>query len=429
MTLTSNAPADGRFFREDSGELLRASRKGANLRAEPGLAGGFLAKAMERLASSDSFAALAVRLDKEEEGRENGSRPELFSDFMGHMGSVVDRSGGVWGLLCAGVFCLVLPGAGATEAEKTARMLQDRAAAAGMGTATVAAALFPALSCGREEVISINSLKALDQASLSGPGSYALFDSMTLAISGDRRFQENDLAAAVAEYRQALLLDPDNANAENSLAVCLAMQGQNAEAEKAFTRVHEKEPENLMPLYNLGLLRFLAGEPAQALAFYEKALAIDPAEHNANFQAARAAQALGDLEKAVAHYEAAVAAQPDAWQPYRGLGECLAALEKLPEARKALEAAARKNPNDAPSLSLLAEVFTTLNVNLDIALSFAKQSVELAPDQGMHWLRLARLLRIAGKEAKAVASYERARDLGIAVDPGEVEGGKEGEKP
>ncbi|MEW5736261.1 MAG: tetratricopeptide repeat protein [Thermodesulfobacteriota bacterium] len=403
----------GQFFREDSGELLRASRKGAKLRVEPGLAGSFLAKALSRLSETKKFAALAVRLDKETAGLENGNRPALFSDFMGHMGRVVDRAGGVWGLLCPGVFSLVLPGADAAEAEKASRMLRDQAMAAGMGSATVAAALFPTLSYGVEEVIAHNSLKALDQASLAGPGSYAVFDSMTLAISGDRRFQENDLAAAVSEYRQALALDPQNANAENSLAVCLAMSGKNSEAVEAFLRVHEKEPGNVMPLFNLGLLCAQEGDFQGALSFFEKALAAAPDEPAAAFQAARAAQSLGDFEKAAKLYERSAKAQPEAWQPFRGLGECLFILKRPGEARKALEAAVRKNPNDAVSLSLLAEVFTALDVDTDIALSFARQSVDLDPGQGRHWLRLARLLERSGDQYEAARAYEKARSLGI----------------
>ncbi len=74
--------------------------------------------------------------------------------------------------------------------------------------------------------------------------------------------------------------------------------------------------------------------------------------------------------------------------------------------------ALRINPNDAVALSGLARCYELRNENLEIALSFCRQSVEIAPENGRTHLRLGRLLAKTEQLEEALQAFRRAEALG-----------------
>jgi len=94
---------------------------------------------------------------------------------------------------------------------------------------------------------------------------------------------------ALASYRSALQLDPDNAGANYNLGVALHRRGEPTEAIRYYRRVLQTDPDHPQAHNNLGLALQATGELDEAIAHYRLALSIDPDHANAR----------GNLEKAL----------------------------------------------------------------------------------------------------------------------------------
>ncbi|MHB8843100.1 MAG: tetratricopeptide repeat protein, partial [Candidatus Aquicultor sp.] len=114
-----------------------------------------------------------------------------------------------------------------------------------------------------------NTIKALDHLAFLGPGSLIAFDSISLNISGDKLYNHGDLPEAVREYEKALILDPNNINALNSLGVCYADQGQLEQAVESFHRVLAVSKDDFMASFNLGFALARQGRNEEAINIWE----------------------------------------------------------------------------------------------------------------------------------------------------------------
>jgi tetratricopeptide (TPR) repeat protein len=98
----------------------------------------------------------------------------------------------------------------------------------------------------------------------------------TYAVLGLAHAQEGDVAAAIADFRRAIALDPADAPSHWHLGTALAVQGANDEALMHFSRSVELDPNNPGALNDLGLMLAVQGRLDDAAAVLERALAIDP---------------------------------------------------------------------------------------------------------------------------------------------------------
>ncbi len=89
----------------------------------------------------------------------------------------------------------------------------------------VGIAAYPHLSFKKADILE-NCRKALDYALLLPAPHVGLFDSLAQNISADKLFSQGDLYGALEEYQLALLADPANNLARNSLGICLARLGK-----------------------------------------------------------------------------------------------------------------------------------------------------------------------------------------------------------
>jgi len=102
--------------------------------------------------------------------------------------------------------------------------------------------------------------------------------------------------------------DFDSAIAE---AVALHRDGRLAEAEARYLHILEGHPEHTGVLHNLGVVAAQGGEPAKALAWFDKTLALNPDYTRAYLNRASAHHELQRLEDAAADYRKFLAAEPD----------------------------------------------------------------------------------------------------------------------
>lgn len=283
------------------------------------------------------------------------------------------------------------------------------------GRLVVGIAPFPCLDYAKTDTLQ-NARKAVDHAFILGAAGIVVFDALTLNVSGDQRFEADDIAGAMIEYERGLRLDPGNENLHNSLGVCYGIQGDQEKAMACFEKTLAINPSEIMAIYNTGYLHQLGGRQDLAIAAFLKAGNLDPLLFEAAFQAGQTYLAMGLAESAEPFLERAATLKPQSNPAQRLLGECRVLLGKHAAAETAFREAIRISPQDAESLSMLGRLYERENRNLDIAAVFHRQSISITPENGRYHLRLARALLKLGQFNEALAEYGKAESLGQSAE-------------
>src|SRR5438552_3691109 len=119
-------------------------------------------------------------------------------------------------------------------------------------------------------------------------------------------FSEIDLAGATREYKRAIELKPNDADAHHWFSTdSLAALGQFDEAIAECKRSVELDPLSIVINADLGETFFYARRFAESVAQMRKTLEIDPTSFYAHDNLGIALQAKGDLSGAIAEYEKA----------------------------------------------------------------------------------------------------------------------------
>ncbi|MBU1403842.1 MAG: tetratricopeptide repeat protein [Proteobacteria bacterium] len=270
----------------------------------------------------------------------------------------------------------------------------------------------------------LNCRKALQHATFFGPDSLAVFDAVSLNISGDVYYNEGDLVKALGEYRQGLLLDPDNVNILNSMGVAGVQLNRPKAARACFQKALGVEPKNFMALFNLGFICLDDNQAQEALALWERALAVD-GEHCDLLQhlgmlycrQARYGEARGVLERC----EGLIKKNPQqGGEPMvvaRWLGRACEALGENALAIAAYQRAVSGNPRDAGSLSRLGRLYALEKQGYDIALALCGQAVELDGGKGAHWYRFGLVQALTQDLEGAMQSLTES----LRLDPRQAE--------
>lgn len=187
---------------------------------------------------------------------------------------------------------------------------------------------------------------------------------------------QNELEAALRDFRTAADLDPGSLRAMESLGdvnMALSRSDRAAERYQAFVALDET---NAHVLYKLGLAWYRAGRAKDAMQPLQQALAIDPA--------------LAD-----AHYV---------------LGLAQRDLDQLPAARKSLEEAARRSPASQMSArEALADVYLT-DGDFTKALNQLEALAALEPANPDRVVAVGLAQARAGRDDAAVITLGRAVD-------------------
>jgi Flp pilus assembly protein TadD len=367
---------------------------------------------LDRLHDWAAFAALAVRFDAPAV-EDNGLAPALLSRSLE---SIAAEYSGVWFHWTPGVYGAALPAVETGTADALARRLQVELAQSCIETISVGISGFPQLDFSGPDVLQ-NACKALDHAAFFGPGRIVTCDAISLNISADLYYQEGQLEAAIAEYRLALRLDPDNVNVHNSLGICLA-QGEDPDGARcAFETAQRLDPGEAMAVYNLGVLCLLEKNPAAALEQFRQAYAMETKIFEIPFQIGKLLSEQKAYNEAIPYLEKAIDLRTASGPAHTLLGRCRASLGQTHPAIAAYQRAVKINPNNAAALSALGSLYDAKGENPEICVTFCRQSVTLSPNNGLFRLRLARLYHKHNQLERALAEYESATALGCNASP------------
>jgi len=301
-----------------------------------------------------------------------------------------------------------LPGAAPAEMEKRALELCRQAQAEHGLELAVGLAGHPFLHLAKADALDC-ARKGLEHALLLPTPRVAVFGSLSLNVSADRLFVEGDLYAAVEEFKLALLADPGNMLARNSLGICYAQMGKADLARREFEQVVAAEKDNVMAHYNLGWACQRLDELSCARAAYEHCLSLDPGHGFSLVRLGSLAEAAGDLSSAEDLYQKALETPGTEAAALRPLARVALAQGDSGRAREYLHLALSANHNDALALHMLARLYLDGGEDPQIAEVLARQAAALMPERQEFWDTLVLSLNRQGRHEDALKAEARSR--------------------
>jgi len=369
------------------------------------------------MASAATLCAIAVKIDWAAGAKADSvTKTGVPVDAVLSIATLCRTHKGTWARIDPDRFACVFPHRTAADGHVLAQHLLNAFPDAESPPLTIGVAAYPTIDYARTQIVS-NAEKALEHAGFFGPGTITGFDAVSLNISGDRHYQTGDIAGAMDEYKQGLLLDPADVNLHNSLGVCHGVLKDFDNALSAFENAIRLSPQEVMAIYNKGYILLLSGNREKALEYFLEADAREPNVFEVIFHIGQTFMEMGAADKARPYLEAATLANSRSGPAFKSLGACLDKLGLTKDAIQAYKNAVKINPGDADSLSLLGRLYSERGESLDVASVLCEQSVRLSPDNGLFRHRLGHVFLNQGKLNHALAEFELAAAMGHDSQP------------
>ncbi|HTD25141.1 MAG TPA: tetratricopeptide repeat protein [Terriglobales bacterium] len=261
-------------------------------------------------------------------------------------------------------------------------------------------------------------IKRLDEAIASyrkalqiGPDNVGALNNLGIALKDQGQLDE-----AVASYRKALQIGPDNAGVLNNLGNALWNKGLPDEAIASYRKALQISPDNVKALNNLGVALKDKGLPDEAIASYHKALEIEPDYVDALNNLGVALKDKGLLDEAIASYHKVLEIKPDDVDALNNLGNALAANGLLEEAIASFRKALEIEPDYINALSNLGNALVDKGLPNEAIASYRK-ALKIKPDYFNALNNLGAALADKGLLDEAIASYRKA----LEVKPDDVD--------
>ncbi|GAB0119782.1 O-linked N-acetylglucosamine transferase family protein [Acidisoma sp. 7E03] len=266
---------------------------------------------------------------------------------------------------------------------------------------------------------SLLTLAGRDQAASAAAASAGTprhADALTAFAAGHARAVAGDAAGAIPQYRQALTLQPDFAEANLNMGTALLGLGRPHAAVAFYRKAIDHGPDNALGHSNLGKALHDLGRFAEAKVVLERAAALDPASGITAANLSATLMELGLWPQARRAAEAAVALLPDSVMAHCNLGKCLLNLGLPLEAQTVAEHA-HALPASAPLVeATLGGLLAELGAG-EAALPHLTRAVAAEPGMAAAWFNLSHALRSLNRLKEAVVAVDRA----IALLPEQAE--------
>jgi tetratricopeptide (TPR) repeat protein len=228
--------------------------------------------------------------------------------------------------------------------------------------------------------------------------------------------RKNKPDEALAEWKKAVELNPEEAKAHFNLALALERKGQLEEAITEYQKAIESDPENASAYINLAVDLARTGKPDEAIDRLEKCVAISPDNAKAQSNLGALLIEKGRFDEAIEHCRKAVDINPEYADAYNSLGSALAMTEKLEEAIPHLEKAVAINPDSFEYRFNLGR-FLAAKERFGEALPHFERAVNLSGGREPLSLdMLAAMYYEVGRFSEAVQAARRALDLAVKLN-------------
>ncbi len=220
------------------------------------------------------------------------------------------------------------------------------------------------------------------------------------------------LADAAAIYRQIIKVEPDNADALHLLGSIEAQSGNPADGERLIAGALRIRPDVPLMWSNHGNALSLLGRKDEAIASYDRAIALAPDLIQAHYSRCGLLIGTGHAAEALAAMDRALADMPDRHVLMTGRANALVALRRLDDALVAYDAAITAAPRNIDALCGRGMALNELGRPLE-ALAAFDSALALLPGHLDSILGRAHAQVMAGAAAEALATLDRV----LAVVP------------
>jgi tetratricopeptide (TPR) repeat protein len=247
------------------------------------------------------------------------------------------------------------------------------------------------------------------------PADPAAYNELGLALVGQGKVDE-----AIAQYREALRVDPSYAKADFNLGLAMERQGRMNEASAAYREALQVKPNYGEAHNNLGFVLYRQGRLDEAIAEYREALRLDPASAGTYNNLGNALLQQRQPDEAVADFRQALEIDPQSAEAHGNLANALLSQRQVDEAIAEYREALRIKPAYSNAHYNLANALLHIGRG-DEAIAQLQAAVELQPDNAAYANALAFLLATAPQPSLR----NGAKALELATKASQSTGGKD----
>ena len=227
---------------------------------------------------------------------------------------------------------------------------------------------------------------------------------------GKHFIDQRDWDAALLEYREAVRIDPGDAEAHIGVGRALGEKGDKDGALGEFKEALRLKPDSAEAHNDLGWVIGLKGDIAGATKEYREAIRLKPDYGRAHENLAWALTQKGDPEGALREYREAVRLMPKDAGAHVELGTALARNGDWSGAMEEQRKALRVDPNYADAHADLAFILGHRG-DWDGDIREAREAIRLQPDHAQAHFFLGRGLEQKGDRRGALEEYRQAAKL------------------
>jgi len=200
----------------------------------------------------------------------------------------------------------------------------------------------------------------------------------SLAQLGTLSLRKGQIGPAEDQFRHALAIDPDRAEAHFGLGFVASQQGRLGEAIEHYRRAIELDANLAEAHANLGDVLVASNNAAEAIDEYEAALRVDPTLAGVHFKLGVLNFHTSQLQTATRHFAIAVEESSDDPQVRRYFGLALEQTGDIDAARRELRAAVKLDPNDPDTQFHLGRLEAAVGHSAEASVLF-RRAVTLDP--------------------------------------------------
>jgi len=232
--------------------------------------------------------------------------------------------------------------------------------------------------------------------------------------AGVKLVSQGKLEEAIAEYNEAIRLEPYLAPAYINRGIVYARLGQHQRAIQDFDEAIRLDPQYAEAYYSRGLAYARLGQYQDAIQDYDEAIALNPQYTLAYNNRGTAYISLGQFQRAIQDFDEAIALNPKYTLAYNNRGIAYARLGQYQDAIQDYDEAIRLDPQYTLAYINRGVTYTRLGQH-QRAIQDYDEAIRLDPQKAQAYAARALAYTMLNMDTEAEQDFDRAVKLG--ADP------------
>ncbi|NER20981.1 MAG: tetratricopeptide repeat protein [Symploca sp. SIO1C2] len=225
---------------------------------------------------------------------------------------------------------------------------------------------------------------------------------------GTAYFTKGELDQAIADFTQALKINPEYDDAYNNRGLAYSKQGEADKAIADFTQALKINLEDADTYINLGIAYSRKGELDQAIADFNRALKINPESASAYYNLGIVYSKKGELDQVIADCTQALNINHKYAAAYATRGSAYVRKGELDQAITDFNRALKINPEDAAVYTIRGSAYSDKG-EVDKAIADFTQAIDINPELAeVVYKNRGIVYSDKGEVDKAIADYTQA---------------------